>query len=154
MRQPTTSPAEARGESARAIATRILVVDDNADAANSLGRLLHFSGYEVSVAHDGPAALNEVSRFLPQVVLLDLGMPGMDGLETAARIRDLPAGKDLSLIAVTGWGQDDDRERTQEAGFVAHFVKPIKIGQLEAFLLRLISSASVPISKTDRPSSA
>ena len=151
MRQPTTSPAEARGESA---APRILVVDDNTDAANSLGRLLHLSGYEVSVAHDGPSALGEVARFGPQVVLLDLGMPGMDGLETAARIRELPAGKDLSLIAVTGWGQDEDRERTGKAGFVAHFVKPIKLAQLEALLLRITSSAGVRASKIGRSSSA
>jgi CheY-like chemotaxis protein len=154
MRQPTPSPAEARGESAGATGPRILVVDDNADAATSLGRLLNLSGYNVSVAHDGLAALDEVTQFRPQVVLLDLGMPGMDGLETAARIRELPAGKDLSLIAVTGWGQDEDRERTGKAGFIAHFVKPIKLGQLEAFLSRITSSASVPAVKAGRPSSA
>lgn len=154
MRQPTTSPAEARGESAGATAPRILVVDDNADAATSLGRLLHLSGYEVSIAHDGLGALDEVTRFRPQVVLLDLGMPGMDGLETASRIRELPAGKDLALIAVTGWGQDEDRERTGKAGFVAHFVKPIKLGQLELLISRITSHANVPASKTGRPSSA
>src|SRR5262245_33471226 len=154
MRQPITSPAEARGECAEAAAPRILVVDDNADAATSLGRLLSLSGHEVSVAHDGPAALLEVSRFRPQIVLLDLGMPGMDGLETAARIRELAAGKDLALIAVTGWGQDEDRERTGKAGFVAHFVKPIKLGQLESLLSRITSPASVPASNAGRPSSA
>jgi len=153
MRQPTSSTDEAGGPSASAVAPRILVVDDNADAANSLGRLLRLSGYQVSVAHDGPAALDQVTKFRPRVVLLDLGMPGMDGLETAARIREIPAGKDLSLIAVTGWGQDEDRERTGEAGFIAHFVKPIKLGQLEALLMRITSSATVPANKTGRPSS-
>jgi CheY-like chemotaxis protein len=86
--------------------------------------------------------------------LLDLGMPGMDGLETASRIQQLAAGKELSLIAVTGWGQDEDRQRTEAAGFVAHFVKPIKIGQLEALLSRITASDSVPAGKAERPSSA
>src|SRR5439155_2148142 len=102
----------------------------NADAATSLGRLLKLSGFEVRVAHAGVMALREVERFQPRIVLLDLGMPGMDGLETAARIRQSTAGQHLSLIAVTGWGQDEDRQRTQAAGFEAHLVKPIRIAQL------------------------
>ena len=118
------SPDPAGGAATRALARRILVVDDNADAATSLGRLLNLSGYEIRVAHDGKAALAEVATFQPHVVLLDLGMPGMDGLETAAGIQQLVGGKDISLIAVTGWGQQEDRERTEAAGFVAHFVKP------------------------------
>jgi|tagenome__1003787_1003787.scaffolds.fasta_scaffold19387619_1 CheY-like chemotaxis protein len=137
-----------------ASAPRILVVDDNADAATSLGRLLKLSGYDVKVAHDGHTALAEVARFRPQVVLLDLGMPGMDGLETASRIQQLAAGKELSLIAVTGWGQDEDRQRTEAAGFIAHFVKPIKITQLEAVLSRLTASDSLPAGKSQRPSPA
>jgi CheY-like chemotaxis protein len=147
------TPNEAPGSGAPP-APRILVVDDNADAANSLGRLLNLSGYEVHVAHDGLAALGEVTKFQPQVVLLDLGMPGMDGLETASRIRQLTAGKQLSLIAVTGWGQDEDRQRTQAAGFTAHFVKPIKIDQLEALLARMTASDSVRGARAARPSPA
>jgi CheY-like chemotaxis protein len=132
-------------------ARRILVVDDNADAANSLGRLLNLSGYEVRVAHNGVTALGEVPHFRPRVVLLDLGMPGMDGLETAKEIRKLPDGTDLALIAVTGWGQGEDRQRTEKAGFIAHFVKPIKIAQLEALLSRITASAG---NKVEQPSSA
>src|SRR5438045_9662628 len=119
------SHKQAGGRTTAAPASRILVVDDNADAATSLGRLLNLSGYEVRIAHDGPAALGEVARFSPKVVLLDLGMPGMDGFETASRIQQLIVGKDISLIAITGWGQDEDHQRTEAAGFIAHFVKPI-----------------------------
>ena len=119
---------------------RILVVDDNVDAATSLGRLLNLSGYEVRVVEDGSAALTEFERFQPRVVLLDLGMPGMDGIETASRIRQLSGGRGASLIAVTGWGHDEDRRRTHEAGFEAHLVKPLKIRQLEGILARIVES--------------
>jgi CheY-like chemotaxis protein len=145
---------QAGGQSADMLGPRILVVDDNADAATSLGRLLNLSGYEVRVAHDGPAALTEVVRFHPRAVLLDLGMPGMDGLETASRIQQLVVGNHISLIAVTGWGQHEDRQRTEAAGFIAHFVKPIKIEQLEALLSRLTSSDSAAAKTVDRPSPA
>jgi CheY-like chemotaxis protein len=153
MPQPAMSPDKAAPPRAEPRAHRILVVDDNADAAASLGRLLNLSGYEIRVANDGQTALDEVNGFCPHVVLLDLGMPGMDGLETASRIRALPTGKDLSLIAVTGWGQDEDRQRTEAAGFVAHFVKPIKINQLEALLARISGANSQLASKTNCPSS-
>jgi len=146
-----TKPAAGRPDTASA--PRILVVDDNTDAATSLGRLLNLSGYEVRVAHDGPTAVGEIDRFRPQIVLLDLGMPGMDGLETASRIRKTIGGKDISLIAVTGWGQEEDRQRTEAAGFVAHFVKPIKLSQLEALLARIAAPGSTS-AKTQRPSSA
>ena len=116
---------------------RILVVDDNADAANSLGRLLSLLGNEIRVVHSGEAALSEIGRFRPQGILLDLGMPTMDGFETAEQIRAHPEFRDIALVAITGWGQDRDRQRTEEAGFVAHLIKPVNLDQLEAVLRRI-----------------
>jgi CheY-like chemotaxis protein len=117
---------------------RVLIVDDNADAANSLGRLLTLLDYQTLVVHDGPSAIREVEHFAPGVVLLDLGMPGMDGLQTAEQIRALPAARNVSLIAVTGWGQERDRQRTEAAGFIAHLTKPVNTDQLEALLNQLL----------------
>lgn len=125
---------------ARAEKTRILVVDDNADAANSLGRLLRLTGNEVCVVHDGPAAIAKVAEFFPAIVLLDLGMPGMDGLETAAHIRELPAGKEVAIIAVTGWGQEGDRQRTAAAGFIAHLTKPVNVDQLAEAITAVVAA--------------
>jgi signal transduction histidine kinase len=103
---------------------RILVVDDNVDAGESLGQLLQFSGHQVVVAHSGPKAI-EVSRaFQPRVALLDIGLPGMDGYELARSLRAEPFGPELLLIALTGYGQDEDRRRTREAGFDHHLTKP------------------------------
>jgi CheY-like chemotaxis protein len=113
---------------------RVLIVDDNEDAATTLGRLLTLLGRDVHVVHDGPRAIAEVVRFEPRVILMDLGMPGMDGLETARHIRARPAGQEVILIALTGWGQDQDRQRTEDAGFAAHLVKPVNINQLESLL--------------------
>src|SRR5688572_20729065 len=93
---------------------RVLVVDDNADAAISLGRLLNLLGNEVCVAHDGPTAIAQVERFQPAAVLLDLGMPIMDGFQTAEQIRARADWRDIALVAITGWGQDHDRQRTEE----------------------------------------
>jgi CheY-like chemotaxis protein len=121
---------------------RILVVDDNVDAASSLGRLLSLLGYDVQVVNSGAAAVAEIDRFTPQAVLLDLGMPGMDGLETADRIRQCENGQEIHLIAVTGWGQDKDRQKTEAAGFVAHLTKPVNLDQLEALLSRLVTGKS------------
>jgi CheY-like chemotaxis protein len=115
-------------------------VDDNADAANTLSRLLTLMGHETAVVHDGPSALGQVEQFRPRLVLLDLGMPGMDGLETAELMRRQPWGRDVALIAVTGWGQDRDRQRTQAAGFAAHLTKPVNIDQLEAAINQVLST--------------
>jgi PAS domain S-box-containing protein len=113
---------------------RVLVVDDNKDAADSLGMLLEFLGAEVRVVHDGLAALEAVSSFKPTVVLLDLGMPGMNGLEVARRMREDPEAKGTTLVALTGWGQREDRRRTTEAGFDYHLVKPADLGALQSIL--------------------
>jgi CheY-like chemotaxis protein len=115
---------------------RVLVVDDNEDAANSMGRLLRLLGAEVAVAHNGYAALEMLSKFQPNVVLLDIGMPGMDGYEVASRIRKQSEWQDLMLIALTGWGQAEDRHRADQAGFNHHLLKPADLDALQ----NLISS--------------
>jgi CheY-like chemotaxis protein len=103
---------------------RILVVDDNADAAESLAALLSISGHETRMAHDGPEALQQAERFHPDIVFLDIGMPTLDGHETARLIRKQPWGKNMVLVALTGWGQHEDRRRSKDAGFNHHLVKP------------------------------
>ena len=117
---------------------RILVVDDNADAANSISRLLRLLGNDVRVCHDGPAAIQLVEAFEPAVILLDLGMPGMDGLETAQRIRKLHPGSEPAFIAITGWGNDRDRQLTSGAGFIAHLIKPVNVEELERALAKTL----------------
>jgi CheY-like chemotaxis protein len=105
---------------------KVLVVDDNVDAADSLSMMLELSGHEVCTVYDGPAALAALPAFGPQVVLLDIGLPRMDGYEVARRIRStLPAGRDMLLVALTGWGQAEDKRRAREAGFDQHFTKPV-----------------------------
>jgi len=120
----------------------ILVVDDNTDAAMSLARLLRLFGNEVRTADSGAEALAQMDVRRPDAVLLDLGMPGMDGLETARHIRRCEAWRGVPLIAVTGWGQDHDRRQTEEAGFFAHLVKPVNIQELEDVLQRALVSRS------------
>jgi PAS domain S-box-containing protein len=115
-------------------ASRILIVDDNRDAATSLGMLLRMLGNDVQTANDGPAALELVASYEPTVVLLDIGMPGMNGYEVARRARELPVCKDTVFIALTGWGQEEDRRRTREAGFDHHLLKPVNLGALKVLL--------------------
>ena len=103
---------------------RILVVDDNTDAAESLAALLSINGHETRLAHDGFQAMTEAKAFMPDVVFLDIGMPALDGHETARRIRQEPWGKQMVLVALTGWGQSEDRKRSKDAGFNHHLVKP------------------------------
>ncbi len=113
---------------------RVLVVDDNVDMATSLAILLRLYGYEVDVAHDGPAAIDFAAQHRPQVVLLDIGLPGLDGYEVARQLRRLPGGEDSTLVAITGYGFDADRERSRQAGFDHHLVKPIDPEHLERLL--------------------
>jgi PAS domain S-box-containing protein len=115
---------------------RILVVDDGRDAAESLALLLKLHGHEVHIAHDGVAAVDAAEAFRPDVVLLDIGMPRLNGYEACKRIRAAPWGKNMVLLAQTGWGQEEDRRLTEEAGFDAHLVKPVDYNAL----LRLIAS--------------
>jgi CheY-like chemotaxis protein len=126
------------GKAGEDASQRVLVVDDNRDAADTLSMLLEFMGSkEVKVCNDGPAALAEMEAFRPDVVLLDIGMPGMDGNEVARRIRQQPQFAGTRLVALTGWGQDEDRRRTQESGFDHHLTKPVDIAALQALLASL-----------------
>jgi CheY-like chemotaxis protein len=115
----------------------VLVVEDNVDAALTLVDLLRLWGYEVEVVHDGPAAVEAAPRCRPQVVLLDIGLPGMDGYEVARRLRAAPETRGALLVAVTGYGQEGDRVRAREAGFDHHLVKPVDLDGLR----RLIAAA-------------
>jgi two-component system CheB/CheR fusion protein len=110
---------------ARATGRRILVVDDNIDAAESLALLLKIEGHSVEMAHDGVAALEAVRKKYPDVVLLDIGLPRMDGYEVARRLRSMEDQRDTLLVALTGYGQTEDRRRSREAGFDHHLVKPV-----------------------------
>lgn len=102
----------------------ILVVDDNKDAADALVALLSVQGYRASAAYSGSAAIRDADQVRPDVVLLDIGMPKLNGYDAARRLRAAAWGKQALLVALTGWGQDEDRRRTKEAGFDAHLVKP------------------------------
>jgi CheY-like chemotaxis protein len=130
-------PASHPVTAAPAIPRRILIADDNVDALDSTARLLEHAGHEVFSATDGALALQAAERHLPEIVLLDIGMPVLDGYEVARRIRAAPWGRGLTLVAITGWGQETDRRRSREAGFDSHLVKPVDPGQLAALLARL-----------------
>jgi PAS domain S-box-containing protein len=116
---------------------RILVVDDNPDSAASLAMLLQISGNETHTAHDGLEALAAAERFRPDVVLLDIGLPQLNGYDACRRIRAEPWGKTMVLIALTGWGQEEDRRKSKDAGFDAHLVKPVDYGALMELLATL-----------------
>jgi signal transduction histidine kinase len=122
------------GHASPARARRIMIVDDNVDAATMLGLLLEASGYGVEMEHDGPGALARARREAPEVCLLDIGLPGMDGIELARRLRALPETEHALLVAITGYGQESDRQQALAAGFDHHMVKPIDIGKLQAVL--------------------
>ena len=125
---------------------RILIADDNNDALESLATLLQLNGHEVYTATNGGTALQCAERHRPEVCLLDIGMPMLDGYEVAKRIREQPWGQRITLVALTGWGQDSDRRRSREAGFDSHLVKPLDLETLTDLLARLPSgpeSASV-----------
>ena len=107
------------------MARKILVVDDNVDAADTLEALLGMDGFDVTTVYDGIAAIAAASNVCPEVIVMDIGMPGMDGYGAARMIRQQPGGEDIVLIALTGWGQSADRNRTSQAGFNHHLVKPV-----------------------------
>ena len=118
-------------------ALRVLVVEDHRDAAEMLRDLLELNGYEVQVALTGPDGVRAAREYHPDVILCDLGLPGMDGYEVATALRTLPGGARRRLVAVTGYGQDEDRRRSREAGFQYHLVKPIDPEELQEVLSTL-----------------
>ncbi len=119
------SPPPASGQ------RRILIADDNVDAADSLAMVLELMGHEVRTAHDGRAAVEVAASFRPDLILLDIGMPTMNGYDACRRIRDQPGGRDTIVVALTGWGHDDDKRRSHEAGFDHHVVKPIDLATVK-----------------------
>lgn len=128
------NPVPATGVAAPAKARRILVVDDNRASADSLALLLKLTGHDSHLAYDGVQALTMADSLRPDAVLLDIGLPGLNGYEVAQRIRAEPWGARVTLIALTGWGQKDDRQRAKDAGFDHHVVKPIRHAELRALL--------------------
>lgn len=142
LREPPRAAIESRD---RPIATQtpdptaapartVLIVDDNVTSAETLALLIGLSGHATHVAHSGAAALEAAERHRPEVILLDIGLPGMDGFEVARQVRQAEDGRRAVLIAVTGYGQDDDRRKSAEAGFDHHLVKPIDLARLEELL--------------------
>jgi CheY-like chemotaxis protein len=116
---------------------KILVVDDNHDSALSMAMMLTIMGHETRTAHDGEAAVGTAETFRPHVILLDIGLPKLNGYEVAQQIRQHDWGAGMFLIAVTGWGQDEDRQRSEEVGLNLHMVKPVEPSVLEDLLANL-----------------
>jgi CheY-like chemotaxis protein len=116
---------------------RIMVVDDNVDAAQSLSLLLQFGGHTLFVAHDGHEAIKIARGYKPHIAFLDIGMPGMDGYETASAIRKIEGLEGMILVALTGWGAEEDKNRSREAGFNNHLVKPAQFEAIESLLSAL-----------------
>jgi PAS domain S-box-containing protein len=131
---PTPTPEPTVSEPTPATIRRILVVDDNRDSAESLAMLLQLAGNETHTAHDGLEAVEAAATFKPDVVLLDIGLPKLNGYEAARRIREQLRRKGTVLVALTGWGQEEDRERSREAGFDGHMVKPVQYEALMKLL--------------------
>jgi CheY-like chemotaxis protein len=134
---PESPAAERELQRPNAAKRRILLVDDNQAALEMLGMLIQMQGGDVRTAKDGLEAVALAEEFRPDLVLMDLGMPNLDGCEAARRIREEPWGRDMLLVAMTGWGQEEDRRRTKAAGFDHHLVKPVEPALIEELLARL-----------------
>jgi PAS domain S-box-containing protein len=140
METPEPPPDEVVGKPQPQTARRILVVDDNRDSAMTLAMLLKLRGNVTQTAYDGIEAVEAAEIFRPDVVLLDIGLPRMNGYEAARKIREQSWGADMSLVALTGWGQDEDRRKSQEAGFNGHLVKPVELADLMKLLADLTTT--------------
>ena len=138
QRDPVATSDTARER--RRAACRILVADDNEDAAQSLAILLRMQGHEVRMARDGVQALDVAADFHPDVLLLDIGMPRLDGCEVARRLRAADGGADLVLLALSGWGRAEDEQRSLEAGFDRHLAKPVDLERLERCFGELLAA--------------
>ncbi len=141
---PAGSPAQGAERSLPGRPRRVLVVDDNLDSLESMETLLQIWGHDVRTAQDGPATLDVAAEYRPDVVLLDIGLPGMSGYEVAPRLREIPGLAKIVLVAVTGYGQESDRRRTREAGFDRHLVKPVEPSHLQEILASAPASRQVP----------
>ena len=130
--QPESTAATEAGPAGGGL--RVLVADDNDDAAATLAMLIEAQGHQVEIAHDGLEAVQKAQEFAPDVAFLDIGMPRMNGLDAARRLRELRDATPMVVVAVTGWGQPKDRQRTLDAGFDAHLVKPPKLNELTEVL--------------------
>jgi PAS domain S-box-containing protein len=137
------APEEIKQPKQQLAKCRILVVDDNVDSAESMALMLQLSGHEVAMAHDGLGAIEMAERFQPDVAFLDLGMPKLNGYDAALSIRRQPWGQNIVLVALTGWGQEEDKRRTREAGFNAHVVKPIDFLHLEQLVAEVSNGKRV-----------
>ena len=129
--------AQRAKEVATLVPRRILVMDDNEDSADLLGELLEMLGNDVRTVYDGEAGVQAADEFRPAVVICDIGMPKLNGYEAARRIREQPWGRDVVLVALTGWGQEEDRKKSADAGFDFHLVKPVEKATLVSLLARL-----------------
>jgi len=131
---PLPAPPAAAAPPARPVRRRVLVVDDNRDSAASLAMVLELMGSETRTAYDGPSAIELAERFRPELVILDIGLPKLNGYDTCRYIRSQPWGAEIVMVALTGWGQEEDKRRSAEAGFSLHLVKPVDPVQLERLM--------------------
>jgi CheY-like chemotaxis protein/two-component sensor histidine kinase len=145
---------DTRGEAQRASGHRILVVDDNRDFADSLAAVLRLAGNEVCVTYDGLEAVGTAGMWRPDIVLLDIGLPLLNGYDTARRIRDTLGRRNPLLVAITGWGQEEDRRRSRAAGFDHHLVKPIDPAALTTFLASAVAAKKSSARQRTQPRSA
>ena len=129
--------APAAGDPAAAAPRRILVVDDNRDTTESMALLLELAGHETHTAFDGAEAVEAAAALRPDIILLDIGLPKLNGYEAARQIREQQSDKSLVLVALTGWGQAEDHRRSEAAGFNAHLVKPVDLAALTKLLAEL-----------------
>jgi two-component system CheB/CheR fusion protein len=131
-----STPAEFTAAAIGTASRRVLIIDDNSDAAEAMALLVRAWGHEVATAMDAGTGLALLEPFAPDIVLLDIGLPDMDGYETARQLRADTRYRDLQLVAVTGYGRDEDRAAARAAGFDSHLVKPADMGKLQALLAR------------------